>query len=111
MRDNDDGYVHDPDAFDEHRDQTEDEPARTTKAYLDPDERSEQTFDRRGWLLVATLTLAFVVVPASILYLPHIRPSITALGLTFRDAYLVLPLVPALVLGTVAVWTAVSGTR
>lgn len=100
MTDNDDGYVHDPDAF------GEDEPARTTKAYLNPEERAEQEFDRRGWLLVATLTVAFVVVPATILYLPHAKPIITALGLTFRDAYLVLPLVPALALGAVAVWTA-----
>lgn len=109
MTNNDDSYVHDPEAF---REQTDhDEPDRTTKAYLDGPKggaRSDREFDRRSWLLVGMLAVAFLVAPAMILYLPHAKSAITALGLTFRDAYLVLPLVPALALGTVAVWTAVG---
>ncbi|UPM43394.1 hypothetical protein [Halocatena salina] len=106
-----DGYVHDPESF---RDQTDhDEPDRTTKAYLDgpKGDRSDQAFGRRGWFLLGMLAVAFVVAPATILYLPYAEPVITALGLSFRDAYLVLPLVPALALGSVAVWTAISGVR
>lgn len=106
-------YVHDPESF---RERTDPDHAgsRTTKAYLDgPDQGppSDQEFDRRGWLLVGALAVAFVVVPATILYLPHAEPVISALGLTFRDAYLVLPLVPALALGAIAVWAALGGSR
>lgn len=109
MTNNDgDRYVHDPESFREQPAPDEPEP-RTTKAYLDGPDRgdSDREFGREGWLLVAILAVAFVVVPATILYLPHAKSLITALGLTFRDAYLVLPLVPAFALGTVAVWTAV----
>jgi hypothetical protein len=110
------GYVHDPEAFRERTDsdtttasdETDTGP-RTTKAYLAGDESpDEQDFGRRGWMLVGMLFIAFAVVPATILYLPQARPLITSLGLTYRDAYLVLPLVPALVLGAMAVWTAVN---
>jgi hypothetical protein len=114
MTDNDDstGYVHDPESFHERVDseESEDSSPRTTKAYLDGPNRdpSEQEFGQRGWVLVGMLFIAFVVVPATILYLPQARPVIASLGLTFRDAYLVLPLVPALVLGAIAVWVAVG---
>ena len=55
-------------------------------------------FGRRGWLLLAMLFVAFVVVPALI----YFRPP----GVSFTFAYLVLPLVPATVLALVAVWAA-----
>lgn len=106
-------YVHDPESFRERTD-PDHSGSRTTKAYLDGPDRgapSDQKFDRRGWLLVGALAVAFVVVPATILYLPHAEPVISALGLTFRDAYLVLPLVPALALGAIAVWAALGGSR
>lgn len=90
MTDND-GYVHRPDNAGE--------------------PPTEQEFQRRDWLLVAALAVAFVVVPATILYLPYAEPIIGALGLTFRDAYLVLPLVPALGLGAVAVWAALGNRK
>lgn len=64
-------------------------------------------FDWRGWALVAVLVLALFVIPAAILYLPTARGSIRSLGLTVRDAYLVLPLLPAFALGAVAVWSAI----
>ena len=68
---------------------------------------SDSGFDWRGWLLVATILACFLVVPAVILFLPQAEGFIASLGLTLRDAYLVLPLVPALLLGAVAVWAAV----
>ena len=63
-------------------------------------------FDWRGWTLVAAILVAFFVVPATILYLPSARSFIQSLGLTIRDAYLVLPLLPAFGLGALAVWSA-----
>ena len=51
---------------------------------------------RAGWLLVAAVFVAFVVVPVVI----AVRPP----GLPFRVAYLVLPLVPAVLLALLAVW-------
>lgn len=74
-----------------------------------PDEADSGTgaFDWRGWALVAAIVVAFLVVPATILYLPAAQGVIRSLGLTMRDAYLVLPLLPAFGLGLVAVWSAI----
>lgn len=72
-----------------------------------PDPSGDRSFGWRGWLLVGTLVLAFLVVPGLLLVVPHAGSAIAALGLTRRDAYLVLPLVPAILLGVVAVWSAV----
>jgi len=58
-------------------------------------------------VLVVVVVVAFLVVPTAILFLPQARGSIASLGLTLRDAYLVLPLVPAFLLGATAVWAAV----
>jgi hypothetical protein len=64
-------------------------------------------FGWRGWLLVGMVVVAFLLVPAVILFLPQARGLVASLGLTLRDAYLVLPLVPAFLLGATAVWAAV----
>ena len=64
-------------------------------------------FDWRGWLLVGVIVVAVFVVPGAILLLPEAQGVIGSLGLTLRDAYLVLPLVPAFLLAGVAVWAAV----
>lgn len=72
-----------------------------------PDAAAERTFDWRGWVLVGALVVAFLVVPVALLALPHARAFVGRLGLTWWDAYLVLPLAPALLLGVVAVWSAV----
>jgi hypothetical protein len=85
-----DRYVHDPaDARRPHQAPPEDE------------------FDWRGWVLVGFVVVAFLVVPTAILFLPQAADVIESLGLTLRDAYLVLPLVPAFILGAAAVWAAV----
>jgi hypothetical protein len=68
---------------------------------------SDDGFDWRGWLLVGVVVVAFLVVPAAILSLPQAQGLIASLGLSLRDAYLVLPLIPAFLLGVVAVWAAV----
>jgi hypothetical protein len=65
-----------------------------------------ETFDWRGWVLVGVVVVAFLVVPAALLYLPRAQALVASLGLTLRDAYLVLPLVPAFLLGATAVWAA-----
>lgn len=61
---------------------------------------ADREFDWRGWTLVATVVLAFVVAPAIILFHP---PD----ALPFFVAYLLLPLAPAVLLGIVAVWATV----
>jgi hypothetical protein len=58
---------------------------------------AEREFDWKGWTLVGTIVFAFLVAPAIILFHP---PDM----LPFFVAYLVLPLLPAVLLGFVAVW-------
>lgn len=52
-----------------------------------------------GWVLVATLLVALIVIPALIILRPPTEIS-------FRFAYLILPTIPAIALGVVAVWVA-----
>lgn len=74
---------------------------------LDADEQ----FGWRGWVLVGVLVVAFLVVPWTLILLPSARGSLGLLGLTWRDTYLVVPLIPALVLGLVGVWTALRSRQ
>jgi hypothetical protein len=61
----------------------------------------DREFDWRGWALVGAIFVAFVVVPGIIYLYPH-APS--TVGLSFWDTYLVLPMIPAVILGLLAVW-------
>jgi hypothetical protein len=88
-REQPDGYVH--------------RPAGDVRPHQAP---PDGTFDWRGWVLVGVVLVAFLAVPAAILFLPQARGFVASLGLTLRDAYLVLPLVPAFLLGATAVWAA-----
>ena len=115
------GYVHDPEAFREERavdgEQGEDRdggPSTASSGQSVPrnDPRpgegglrvpERKAFGLRGWVLVGVLLLAFLVVPAIILFVP---PA----ALPFEVAFLILPLLPALLLGAVAVWSALGGT-
>jgi hypothetical protein len=99
-----DTFRFDPDEFhaeDEHSAESEDP---------DPDRHGEKPrgddreFGNRGWALVVALFFAFGVIPMTIFFLPRAQGVLTAIGLGYRDAFLVLPLVPALVLGAMAVW-------
>lgn len=72
---------------------------------------TSEEFGWHGWLLVGVLFVSFLVVPTAILFLPAAQGLIASLGLTLRDAYLTLPLIPAFVLGAVAVWSALRSRR
>ena len=103
MSSSDDGYVHDPGAFDADgnrvRSGDDAESAAGDEEWLeDPvhPEAVERTFDWRGWVLVGVIVFAFVVSPLAILLWP---PS-----MNYFVALLILPLVPAVLLGLTAVW-------
>ncbi|MXR39785.1 hypothetical protein GRX01_00205 [Halobaculum sp. WSA2] len=61
---------------------------------------------RAGWVLVAVVVIAFLVVPGII----YVRPTVPGeLGFRFLAAMLVLPFLPALLLGVTAVWSLAAG--
>jgi len=76
-----------------------------------PAEPAAKSFDWRGWTLVGALVVALLVVPWTIISLRQAQTFLASLGLGLRDAYLVLPLLPALGLGALAVWSAVASRR
>lgn len=84
----DDGYVHDPAAFDESGDRDDDEPSHPATA--------DRDFGWRGWVLVGVMVFAFIISPAMIILWP---PDV---GYMF--ALLILPLFPAFFLAVAAVW-------
>ena len=97
------GYVHRPGRASE----SEAGPAADADPTPDND-ASADGFGRRGWLLVAAVVLATLVVPGVV----YLRPSTPAdAGLSFFAAMLVLPLVPALLLGLTAVWSMTGAAR
>jgi len=59
---------------------------------------------RTSWFLVATLAVCFLGFPLAILLWP---PTFVP----YRDAFLGLAMVPALLLGLVGVWTALRSRR
>lgn len=69
----------------------------------DPD---EEALGRKGWVLVAAVVVAVLVVPLWIYLWPAAGG---VLGAHYRTAMLVLPLFPALLLGLVAVWSMTVG--
>ncbi|AUV83009.1 hypothetical protein C2R22_16290 [Salinigranum rubrum] len=114
----DEGYVHRPGAVDD-GDSEED---TDTDAAADPDVEADSDpetraplpgpeptgFGNRGWVLVATVVLCFLVVPGVI----YLRPALPGeAGLSFIVAMLVLPLLPALLLGLTAVWSMAASRR
>lgn len=74
------------------------------------DER-EESLGWRGWVVVAALVGALIVAPWALILVPGIQDGAGALGLGYRDTYLVLPLLPALGLGALGVWAAVASRR
>lgn len=66
------------------------------------DEPEANGFGRAGWVLTAALLICVLVIPGIIYVYPYVLGSF---GLTFFGTYLVLPLIPAVLLGLVAVWS------
>ena len=64
----------------------------------------DDSLGRFGWALVAVVATAFLVIPGVI----YVFPTGPQSGLPFLVAMLALPFAPALLLGVVAVWTAVA---
>lgn len=99
MSPSDDGYVHDPAAFDadgERREGTlEREEADAGEGPVHPDD-ADREFGRQGWVLVGVIVFAFVVSPLAIVLWPP--------DLHYFVALLILPLAPALALAVTAVW-------
>jgi hypothetical protein len=80
------------------------DPARTA-------EEESEGLGWQGWVLVGGLIVAMVLVPWAIVFLPEIRGALGSLGLGLRDAYLVLPMIPAVGLGALAIWAAIAHRR
>ncbi|MFC4550751.1 MULTISPECIES: hypothetical protein [Halorussus] len=89
-----DTYTHRPGKIDGDREDADAEHADPTA----PVERGQEEFNYRDWILVGVIALCFLVIPATIYVIPPVRP--------FKFAYLVLPLIPAILLGLTAVWSA-----
>ncbi|RDI72547.1 hypothetical protein [Halopelagius longus] len=88
--DEDGGYVHRPDG----------EPVT--------DEPEPSGFGRTGWGLVVVLVFCTLVVPGLI----YLRPTfLGSFGVPYIVALLVLPLLPAVVLGLTAVWSMTGATN
>ncbi|WP_049937093.1 hypothetical protein [Haloplanus natans] len=62
----------------------------------------EEGLGRVGWVLVAAVVVAVLVVPGMV----YLWPAGGAVfGATYRSAMLVLPMIPAVILGLIAVWS------
>ncbi len=90
--DGDDRYVHDPSEFESSATAPTTESGDGTDEFPDPN----PGMGRRGWVLLAAVVVAFFGAPAVI----YLRPP----AVPFEVAFLVVPLVPAFLLGMVAVW-------
>lgn len=97
------GYVHEPAGppTDEQGAMTVSEGSRLPEG--------DRSFGWRGWVLVGWLFVAFVVVPTYLFFFPRASDALALFGLSYHHTYLILPLVPALILGALAVWTAIRG--
>lgn len=76
-----------------------------------PESEGDDGLGWHGWVLVGGLIVAMVLVPWAVVFLPQMQGFLGSLGLGVRDAYLVLPMVPALGLGILAVWAAIAYRR
>lgn len=86
-------------------------PSAVDEAGYDVPDPQTQEFGLRGWGLVLALIVAFILIPWTIISLPAAQDQLETLPLGWRDAYLVLPFIPAVGLGALGVWTAVANRR
>jgi len=102
--DADGGYVHTPDGTDD----TDPREGETPRSAGDgADELEADGFGRKGWALTAALFTCVLVIPGIIYVYPYAAGSF---GLTFFGTYLMLPLIPAVLLGLIAVWAMSAAT-
>jgi hypothetical protein len=102
----DGGYVHTPGALDDESDADSDggrgaddpNDAETIAA----DEPEAVGFGRQGWLLVGVVVLTFLVIPVVVYLYPA---AVGGNSVPFLVGLIVLPMLPAVVLGLTAVWT------
>jgi hypothetical protein len=80
----------------------------TTTERQEDTESTTDAFGAKGWVLVGILVVSVLVIPG-IIYLYPAAPS--EAGLSFVAAMLVLPMVPAVLLGLAAVWSMTAATR
>ena len=86
-------YVHKPDHSDT-------DSAASTEPYTGKAEG--EGFGSQGWILVAGVVVCFLVIPGYI----YLNPTAPAeIGWTFFATFLVLPFIPAVLLGLLAVWS------
>ena len=107
--DTDGGYVHTAGAgtgSDGGAESDEEEPDDPIR---DPEPQAPEPdgFGRKGWALTGVLLTCVLVIPGIIYAYPYAAGSF---GLTFFGTYLVLPLIPAVLLGLVAVWSMSAAT-
>ena len=102
----DDTYVHRPGESD--TDDTVGTGGSDRDITVGANEPDPQGFGRRGWILVGVVGLCFLVIPGAV----YLVPSLPAMaGLPYIAAMLALPMLPALLLGLVAVWSMTAATR
>jgi len=101
----DGGYVHVPADGDGGE---SDGAARPAASASDAEEPAADGFGRKGWALTAVLFTCVLVIPGVIYLYPY---AAGWFGLPFFATYLALPLVPAVLLGLVAVWSMTAATR
>ena len=101
----DGGYVHVSGGDDGGSPAAEEPTAGETPADGEPE---ADGFGRKGWALTAVLFTCVLVIPGIIYLYPYVAGWF---GLPFFATYLALPLVPAVLLGVVAVWSMTAATR
>ena len=109
----DGGYVHTPESgVDEPEDPdgsgTVDDAAGSAPDSPATSEPEVDGFGRKGWVLTAVLFTCVLVIPGLIYVYPYVAG---VFGFTFFATYLALPLIPAILLGAVAVWSMTAATR
>ena len=102
----DGGYVH-VRGTDEGADATDSDGDGAGDSTVDADEPAADGFGRKGWALTAAIFTCALVIPGIIYVYPY---AAGWFGLPFFATYLALPLVPALLLGLVAVWSMTAAT-
>lgn len=108
----DEGYVREPDEMTTSTGSDEastDTSRSSADVSADGDAEPAREFGLRGWILVGWLVVALVVVPAYLYFYPRADATLSLFGLGYRDTFLFVPLLPALVLGVLAVWAATRG--